>query len=52
MCTTRFKKKMLLFAHGMQVVILYDTHTNQLVEFYGGEAESTLQVQTERLCLD
>jgi hypothetical protein len=31
----------------MQVVILNDTHTNQLVGIYGGEAESSLQVQTE-----
>ena len=38
---------MLPFAHGTQVVILYDIHTNQLVGFCGGEAEFSLQVQTE-----
>jgi hypothetical protein len=38
---------MLPFAHGMQVGIFYDTHTNQLVVFYGGKAESSLQEQTE-----
>jgi hypothetical protein len=38
---------MLPFAHGMQVVILYDTHTVHLVGYYGREAESSLQVQTE-----
>jgi len=43
--TTRFKKKKCYLLR--KVVILYDAHTNQLDGFYGGEAESSLQVQTE-----
>jgi hypothetical protein len=44
-----WNEEMLPLAHWMQIVILYDNHTNQLVGFYDGEAESSLQVQE---CLD